>query len=132
MQSCLLFKFCFMKKNRCLPWLTTALIFLFTACKKESKHDLPTTTTCTVSKVLYYDASGSTKPKDSAVYSYTGTNVNKVKLSNLYYTLEYNGNTITKRNIFIYGNTSPDYYDVINYNGDGTINKIERFKNAGS
>lgn len=121
-----------MKNNTYQRCLLTVLTILLTACQKEIQHDFPKTTNCKVVQVNYYDASGNTTPIDSAVYTYAGSNVSKVQLSQLYYTFEYNGNTITKRNIYIYGNATPDYYDTVLYNANGSINKIERFINAGT
>ncbi len=115
--------------------LKISLLFLFTAsvffygCKKD-KDDDPAQQTCRVTKVNYFESTGA--PLDSAAYTYTGDKVSKVQLSEQNYTLEYNGNNVVKRNIFSSAGATPDAYDQVTYNSDGTINKIESFERVSS
>ena len=46
-------------------------------------------------------------------------------------TYEYSGDRIIKRNYVQTGSTTPNAYDQISYNSDGTISRIESFENSG-
>ncbi len=115
--------------------LKISLLFLFTAsvffygCKKD-KDDDPAQQTCRVAKVNYFETNGTAF--DSAFYTYTGDKVTKVQLSDANFTLEYNGNNVVKRNYFFSAASTPDAYDQVSYNGDGTISKIEIFERVAS
>ncbi|MFN2437914.1 MAG: hypothetical protein ABR503_01860, partial [Chitinophagaceae bacterium] len=100
----------------------------FYGCKKDK--DAPAQQTCKVIKVNYFGTNGA--PVDSAAYTYTGDKVSKVQLSKANYTLEYSGNNIVKRNIFSTAGATPDAYDQVTYNSDGTISKIEGFERVSS
>jgi hypothetical protein len=107
----------------------SAVTLLF-SCKKDDTNGGGGNTNCRATKVVYFE--GTATPYDSAVYTYTGDKVTKVQLDGANYTLEYSGNNITKRNFFTSAGATPDLYDVISYNPDNTISKIETFYKSGS
>ncbi len=100
----------------------TTLIF---SCKK---NDTESQTTCRATKVNYFQTGSN--PIDSAVYTYTGDKVSKVQLSSQNYTIEYTGNNLTKKNYFISAAATPEFYDLISYNTDNTISKVETFSRS--
>ncbi len=108
-----------------LKWLivcTLSLTTVLMSCNKEGNQN---PAVCRVTKVYIYDSGAK---EDSATYFYTGTKVSKVQLSDgNYYTIEYNGNKVAQRKFYNGNATTPDDYDVITYNADGTPSKIESF-----
>lgn len=111
----------------CLVVLTVSGFFV--ACKKEDSEN---GSGCKATKVYMYD--GGVR-EDSLIYFYAGSNVSKVQFisDGQYYTLEYNGNRVVKRNFFFSGSTTaPDYYETISYNPDGTPARIDGFVPGGT
>jgi len=120
-----------MKKNFTLLFLvvTTATLFIF-SCSKDDNDDGNPTLTCTVARAYYFDSAGSIS--DSIVYTYTGAYITKMSNAAGYATLEYTSDKVIKRNFFSAGSTTADAYDVIAYNGDGTISSIKSYVVFGS
>jgi hypothetical protein len=107
--------------------LTLFITTFFAACKKDDDDDSGSENACKVTNVQYYDDG---QPDETATYTYNGNQVTKVQFSNYNYTLEYSGNNITKRNYFVSAGATPELYDQISYNSDGTISKIESFEKS--
>jgi hypothetical protein len=107
--------------------LSLAVIFLF-SCKKDHDPD-PSSSNCKVLKAYAYDQ-GSIY--DSAIYTYTNDKVTRVDAADYYFTLEYAGDRISKRNFYSIGSTTIEGYETVTYNADGTISKLERFTGSGS
>ena len=110
-----------MKKLLCL----LPIIFLFSCQKETDETTSRTTGNCKVEKQYIYDDGGAIY--DSAFYTYNGNNITKVENSDGYITFEYSNDKIIKRNVFLPGTTILDAYDVVTYNADGTIEKIEQY-----
>ena len=115
-----------MKKNFTLLFLvvTTAALFIF-SCSKDDSDDVNPTLTCTLAKAYYFDSAGSVS--DSIVYTYTGAYITKLANASGYATLEYTTDKVSRRNFFTAGSTNADAYDVVTYNGDGTISSIKSY-----
>lgn len=106
-----------------LAFLASAL--LFSSCKKDDDDDTPPAVTCKLAKSVYFDQSG--LREDSARFTYTGDRITKAEATDYYYTYEYAGDRVSKRNSFSTGQTTPDYFQQLSYNSDGTPSKIETF-----
>jgi hypothetical protein len=77
----------------------------------------------------YFTGSGTIA--DSAEFTYSANRITKVKLnSDYYFTLDYSNEKITKRNFFNSATNASEGYDLISYNADGTIKKIDRYDNS--
>jgi hypothetical protein len=78
-----------------------SLSFLFFSCQKESNNEAQTSSGCKVTKGYDYYVNGTIA--DSASYTYSNNQLTKVQLNNQeYYTLDYNGDKITKRSFFFW------------------------------
>lgn len=94
------------------------------SCKKD---DAPgQTPVCKVDKAVYY-APNATTPSNSATYFYTGNKVSKLNVEGDELVFEYTGDKISKRSFVVSGSASPEGYEQIAYNSDGTISRIESF-----
>jgi hypothetical protein len=114
-----------MKRTRVFATLLATGVLFLASCHKNSSDDQPAAPTCKVTKGYLYDSGAIS---DSAQYTYTDNKVTKVELNHdYYYTLEYTGEKVSRRNFFVFGTTALAAHDVISYNADGTISKIERF-----
>ena len=114
-----------MRKNFSLLFLvvfTAALVF---SCKKDDSDDVKPQLTCTLAKAFYFDSVGTIS--DSIVYTYTGAYITKLSNAAGFATLEYTSDKVTRRNFFSAGSSIADAYDVIAYNGDGTISTIKSY-----
>jgi hypothetical protein len=100
-----------------------ALCFILTSCKKE---DDTAQSECRILKTESYSGNN---VAFKGSYIYTDNRITKVEVPEIggYYTLEYTGDRITKRKYYENGITTHDMYDLISYNTDGTISKIESF-----
>ncbi|GAA4326714.1 hypothetical protein [Flaviaesturariibacter amylovorans] len=104
-----------------LLYLTFLLLFL-TSCKKDELAE----TGCRISKVMLYDGTGA--PDDEAILSYSGDNVSEVALSDVRYTITYNGEgRVVRRTFFRPNATSPFRYDTLIYGADRTLSLLERY-----
>ena len=120
-----------MRTNINLLFLVVAAsVFFIISCKKDNNDDSKTPLTCTLSKAYYFDSAGTIS--DSIVYTYTGAYITKLTNAAGYATLEYTTDKVTRRNFFSAGSTTADAYDVIAYNGDGTISSIKSYIIFGS
>jgi hypothetical protein len=105
-----------------LAFLASAL--LLSACKKDDDDDdTPANVTCKLDKSVYFDGNGARE--DSALFTYTGDKITRAVTTDYYYTYEYSGDRVSRRNFFETGETTPAYFQRITYNADGTPNKIE-------
>lgn len=84
---------------------------------------IPPSTGCKLVKTYEYIDNGTI---DSTFYTYTGDHVSKVQTKDLYYTLDYNGSKIVRRNFFDNNSATSTGYDLISYNPDSTIKTIDR------
>jgi hypothetical protein len=110
--------------------LVSALFF--TSCKKEPSKNDPT---YIVSKATYYDDNGSVDY--TASYTYNGKNISRIDIAGNndigYYTYEYNGTKVVKRNEFASASsTTANGYESINYNSDGSLHTIEHYSGTGA
>jgi hypothetical protein len=97
----------------------------FAACKKDDDDDGDSSeNACKVSTVQYYDSG---QVVQTGTYTYTGNQVTRIQYDTYNSTFEYTGNNISKRNYFVSAGASPELYDQVSYNSDGTISKIESF-----
>jgi hypothetical protein len=96
---------------------------LFTSCKKDD-DDAPAAVTCKLAKSVYFNTQTGAKV-DSAAYTYTGDKITKATSPQYYYTYEYSGDRVSKRNGFKTGQTTSEFYQQYTYNTDGTISKVE-------
>lgn len=118
-----------MKKLRSSALLLLLFSVVIFSCKKDDDDTPPADQSCKVVKAYYYD---NNVVDDSASYTYTGSQVTKVTLSDGdYYTYEYSNNRVSKRNYFESGSTAVSETTQVTYNGDGTISKIESFDRTG-
>lgn len=71
---------------------------------------------------------------DSVTYTYTGNKATKVQYGGgEYYTLQYNGEYVTRRNNFqSRSSTTPSDFLQVTYNTDNTVQKIESLEKASS
>lgn len=105
---------------------------LFTACNKEPENDVDnqsgTGADCRPFKVYLYGFTGSVPFIDTLVYTYSDANVTNITGPKYYFTYEYAGGHIIKRNYFdsLSATTSTDY-DTVSYNSDGTVSKIQSY-----
>lgn len=111
-----------MRLTKTLGLAIMATAFLFSACHKNDE-EAAKQTTCKLAKSVYYDQSGARE--DSALFTYTGNNITQATATDYYYTYEYAGERVSKRNLFGTGETTPAYFQQITYNTDGTPAKIE-------
>lgn len=104
--------------------LTLFTSTFFAACKKDDDDDDGGSSgnACKVSQVQYFDSG---RVEETGNYTYTGNQLTKVQFNDYYYTFEYTNNNISKRNYFVSAASTPEYYDQITYNSDGTVNRIE-------
>jgi asparagine N-glycosylation enzyme membrane subunit Stt3 len=102
---------------------------LFTSCKKDDDDTSNKTSNCTVKYALAY-INGASTPADSIAYVVADNKVTRLNIDGGSLTFEYSGDRITKRNFIETGSTTPDAYDQITYNSDGTISRIESFENS--
>lgn len=100
------------------------------ACQKEPDESIldEPQLTCTLQKAEIMDGSGGIE--DSGVYTYTNSMVSKIEFTNLYYTFQYTGTKVSRRNYYTPGVVAPIGYDNVTYNGDGTVQKVETFIGA--
>ena len=92
------------------------------SCKKNDS-DVNQSLTCTLAKAFYFDSVGAIS--DSVIYTYTGANITKLSNAAGYATLEYTGDKVSRRNFFDASSTTPDAYDIVAYNNDGTLSSIK-------
>ena len=104
--------------------LTLFTSTFFAACKKDDDDDDGggNQNACKVSQVQYFDSG---QVYETGRYTYTENQLTKVQFDDYYYTFERTNNNISKRNYFFSASSSPEYYDQITYNSDGTISRIE-------
>lgn len=108
-----------------------ASLFLI-SCQPELPSNLNTNTGCRLSKAYSY-FTGSGTIADSAEFTYAANRITRVNLnSDYYFTLDYSNEKITKRNFFNSATNASEGYDLLSYNADGTIKKIDRFDNSGT
>ncbi len=120
-----------MKRRFCPLFLAfTCAALLILSCKKDNNDNGNPSLTCTLAKAYYFDSAGTIS--DSIVYTYTGAYITKMENAAGYATLEYTTGKVIKRNFFNLGSTTADAYDVIAYNGDGTISSIKSYIIFGS
>jgi hypothetical protein len=107
---------------------------LFAACNKEDqeeKNEEPNTgTVCRPSTVYLYGISNSGDFIDTLLYTYADAGVAKVTGPDYYFTFDYSGGRIVRRNYFDgYDSTIVDQesYETITYNSDGTVAKVESY-----
>jgi hypothetical protein len=118
-----------MKTNSQLILALLTLLFFTVSCTKNVTES-SLGTNCQLIKVVTYENAVTT---DSALYVYVNNKVSRINWVNWYYTFEYNGEKITKRSTFETAGTIAYMYDLVSYNADNTINKIEKFVlNAGN
>ena len=119
-----------MKRNFTLYFLAiSAAATLVFSCKKDNDDGKPAIT-CTLAKALYFDNGGSVS--DSIIYTYTGAYITKISNPDGYAVLEYTNDRVSRRNFYTTGSTLIDAYDIITYNGDGTISNIKSYIMLGS
>jgi hypothetical protein len=104
--------------------LTLFITTFFAACKKDDDDDSGSENACKISTVQYFDSG---QVDLTGTYTYTGNQITKVQYDDYNSTFEYNGNNISKRNYFVSAGATPEFYDQVSYNSDGTISKIETF-----
>jgi hypothetical protein len=114
-----------MRKNFSLLFLVVFTVALVFSCKKDNSDDVKPQLTCTLAKAFYFDSVGTIS--DSIVYTYTGAYITKLSNAAGFATLEYTSDKVTRRNFFSAGSSTADAYDVIAYNGDGTISTIKSY-----
>jgi len=114
-----------MRKNFSLLFLVVFTVALVFSCKKDNSDDVKPQLTCTLAKAFYFDSVGTVS--DSIVYTYTGAYITKLSNAAGFATLEYTSDKVTRRNFFSAGSSTADAYDVIAYNGDGTISTIKSY-----
>ena len=114
-----------MRKNFSLLFLVVFTVALVFSCKKDDSNDVKPQLTCTLAKAFYFDSVGTIS--DSIVYTYTGAYITKLSNAAGFATLEYTSDKVTRRNFFSAGSSTADAYDVIAYNGDGTISTIKSY-----
>ena len=114
-----------MRKNFSLLFLVVFTVALVFSCKKDDSDDVKPQLTCTLAKAFYFDSVGTIS--DSIVYTYTGAYITKLSNAAGFATLEYTSDKVTRRNFFSAGSSTADAYDVIAYNGDGTISTIKSY-----
>ena len=114
-----------MRKNFSLLFLVVFTVALVFSCKKDNSDDVKPQLTCTLAKAFYFDSVGTIS--DSIVYTYTGAYITKLSNAAGFATLEYTSDKVTRRNFFSAGSSIADAYDVIAYNGDGTISSIKSY-----
>jgi hypothetical protein len=107
---------------------------LFAACNKEDqeeKDEEPNTgTVCRPSTVYLYGISNSGDFIDTLLYTYADAGVAKVTGPDYYFTFDYSGGRIVRRNYFEKSNGTAmeqETYETITYNSDGTIAKVESY-----
>jgi len=103
---------------------------LIFSCKKDNSDDSKQPLTCTLAKAYYFDSVGSIS--DSIIYTYTGDFITKLSNAAGYATLEYTTDKVTRRNFFSAGSSTADAFEIIAYNGDGTISNIKSYIIFGS
>lgn len=104
---------------------------LLTSCKKGPSTE--TSKSAKVKSEVLYDENGN--KTYSVAYTYTENNVTKAEVigdDNMYFTFEYNGDKVVKKNYFSGSSTASTEFDKVNYNSDGTISSIEHYTNTGS
>lgn len=107
-----------------LVLLTVAIGTLAISCKKNDS-DVNPPLSCTLAKAYYFDSTSTIS--DSIIYEYTGTYITKMSNASGYATLEYTSDKVSRRNFYAAGSTTTDAYDIIAYNGDGTISNIKNY-----
>ena len=114
------------KKSTLLLLVLVATVFFIFSCKKDNDDSGGNPSlTCILSKAYYFDTVGGIS--DSIVYTYTGAYITKLSNAAGYAVLEYTSDKVTRRNFYDGTGTVPGAYDVIAYNGDGTINNIKSY-----
>lgn len=99
---------------------------LFTACKKDDDDASNNTPGCKVNRALLYTG-GSSTASDTATYAYNGDRLTKITGDGEETAFEYSGDRISKINYLTTGTTTPEEYDQVSYNSDGTISKIDYY-----
>jgi len=118
----------FLSKTPVAGLILSVSVLLLASCQQDP-DPTPPASNCKLQKEYSYD-SGSVD--DSAIYTYTNNRVTKVETSYLYFTVEYANDKISRRNFYQPGTTVMNGHEIITYNSDGTINKVERFEDNGS
>jgi hypothetical protein len=119
-----------MKTFKFYMFALLAIPLFVASCKKDKdeEEEQKPPTTCKATKGYSYDPQTGTI-EDSIMYIYNGDQVTKLDAPGSgFVTFEYTNNKVTKRSIYDYSTpTVPDYYEVLSYNTDGTLQKIDYF-----
>lgn len=106
----------------------TLSLLVFNSCQKGPDDTAPEIKSkCQRSKAYYFNLAGDVG--DSMVYTYTDNKLSKISNADLYVTIEYTNNKITKKNYYETGSSELGGYDTITYNTDGTISTIKFYVN---
>jgi hypothetical protein len=119
------------RKNSSFLFLAVIVAaFSIISCNKDNDSDVNPPLNCILAKAFYFDSAGAIS--DSIVYTYTGAYITKLSNAAGYAVLEYTGDKVSRRNFYDGTGTIPGAYDVITYNGDGTISNIKSYVIFGS
>ena len=113
-----------MRKNTCLLFFSLLCLGAIISCKKNDS-DVNQPLTCILAKAFYFDSIGAVS--DSVIYAHTGSNITKLSNAAGHVTLEYTNDKVSRRNFFDATNTTPDAYDIAEYNNDGTLSSIKSY-----
>jgi len=113
-----------LKRNTSLLIFSILCLSAIISCKKNDS-DVNQPLTCILAKAFYFDSVGSIS--DSLIYTYTGAYITKLSNAAGYATLEYTTDKVSRRNFFDAASTTPDAYDIVAYNNDGTISSIKSY-----
>lgn len=102
-------------------------ILLIFSCQSEPDDLLNPSLDCKVVKAYEYQSGGTIH--DSIAYTYTNDKITKVEYlsDHSFYTLDYNGDRIVKKNYFFNGSATSDGYDIMSYTPDGTLNEVNTY-----
>lgn len=117
-----------MRRFSTLCPLVVFIALLFSSCQKEPSAGKPSGKGCQLTKAYYFDDSGGT---DSLVHTYMDDKLTKIANADGYYTFQYTGNKITRRNHFETGYPDQTGYDLITYNADGSLAAINTYYDYG-
>lgn len=110
-----------------LPLTVLLLVsLLFVSCERNKVEEVQPSRNCRLVEQIMHPWSSTYGY--TLKYTYTGDKISRIDDSrNEYFTFEYIGVRLTKKNSFYGGSASPHKYDIINYNADGTVSSIQRY-----
>jgi hypothetical protein len=98
---------------------------LFTSCKKDDDDDSSNNSpACKVNRAIF-TSSGTSSGSDTTAFIYSGDKLTKLTNNGNEVAFEYSGDRITKRSYLTAGSSNPVEVDLVSYNSDGTISKVE-------